>query len=148
MHHEPLKGKVEQLRNITTCKWNNQSGQFSWKTEGCIIRPLFLYHSLCSTNRAIQESLVEAKYFSIWSIIIFSLFLKKKFWNHKSWAILRESLKYWLGLVHLMLLYRKKPNSAPRINTTANSEFFKKNFINRNLVFAAKTGKWPLFLGF
>ena len=34
--------------------WDNQSGQFSWKTEGSIIRPLFLYHSLYTNILSVE----------------------------------------------------------------------------------------------
>ena len=45
-----------------------------------------------------------------------------------------------------MLLYRKKPNLSSQIHPTANSEFFKKNFINTKMIFVAKTAKWSLLL--
>ena len=38
-------------------------------------------------------------------------------------------LKYWLGLVHGIVHYRKKSNPAAIICNTANSEFFKKNLL-------------------
>ena len=47
-----------------------------------------------------------------------------------------------------MVLDQKKSKSHPQTSPTANSDFFSNFFINRNLVFEAKTAKWPLFLGF
>ena len=112
--------------------------------------------TLCSINWAIQESIIQTKNFVRFILFIFSWFfeiffqkiifeitnLELYFGNHQ------ESLTNWLGLVHLMLLYRKKPNLASQIHPTANSEFFKKKFINTKMIFLAKTAKWSLLLSF
>ena len=143
------KNKLREFflsKNSKKNKKKNIKGELDFNLQYQIWNPLLYqlsYPGINTCDHIFFNCIVNCVFMIFFQKSIFEITnLELYFGNHQ------ESLKNWLGLVHLMLLYGKKPNLASQIHPTANSEFFKKNFINTKMIFVAKTAKWSLFQSF